>query len=66
MERNSDKLFFNLIQLSVENKPCLMKAPSPEEWSDLYDIAEKQSVLGICFVGLQKIKDKTCYPPQRT
>lgn len=50
-----EQLFFELIQVSLESKMCLSHSPTNEEWRMLYDMAKKQSLLGICFAGIQRL-----------
>ena len=48
-------LFFELIRVSVGTQEGLSRLPSEAEWDDLYAMAEKQSLVGICFAGLQNL-----------
>lgn len=48
-------LFFQLIQIAVGTRKELSRRPDLEEWVELYDIAQKQAVVGICFAAIQKI-----------
>lgn len=48
-------LFYELIRVSIGTKDTLSRHPSVKEWKLLYDIAKKQSLIGICFNGLQKL-----------
>lgn len=50
-----DNLFFELIRVAIGTQEMLSVAPSEEEWHQLYDMAKKQSIVGICFVGLQQM-----------
>lgn len=52
---NVDKLFFELIRVSLGTQGSLSRFPSDLEWTKLYKMAEKQSLLGVCFVGLQNL-----------
>lgn len=51
------QLFFELIQVALGVRVCLSHSPTAEEWKALYDIAKKQSLVGICFAGVQKLVD---------
>lgn len=48
-------LFFELIRVSVGTQEGLSRIPSEAEWDELYAMAEKQSLVGICFAGLQHL-----------
>ena len=52
---NINNLFFELIQVALGVRVSLSLSPAAEEWKMLYDIAKKQSLVGICFVGVQKL-----------
>lgn len=49
--------FFELLQVALGVRGCLSERPSPRVWQRVYDMARKQSLLGICFVGVQRITD---------
>ena len=48
---SSNKLFADLIKISIGTTVFAAFNPSPEEWETLYNEARRQSLLGICFVG---------------
>lgn len=52
-----DRLFFELIQVAFGVRVCLSHSPTAEEWKALYGMAKKQSLVGICFAGVQKLVD---------
>lgn len=62
--QNIDKLFFELIRVSIGTGVCLSHTPSTAEWQTLYDIAKKQSLVGICFAGVQKLQKQRQAPPE--
>ena len=47
--------FFELIRVALGSQDTLSRAPSSKEWKQLYDMSKKQSLVGICFAGLQKL-----------
>ena len=49
------QLFFELIQVAIGNADSLSYTPSAQEWQMLFDSAKKQTLIGICFYGLQKL-----------
>lgn len=48
-----NQLFFELLQLSVGTRQGLSFTPSAKEWGDTFDIAMRQSLVGVCLKGLQ-------------
>ena len=58
-----DTLFFELIRVSIGTQESLSWLPShstgsgltPAEWEELFDMAVKQSLVGVCFVGLNRL-----------
>lgn len=49
------ELFYELIRVAIGRQQFLSRGPSAEEWKGLYNMAEKQALLGVCFVGVRKI-----------
>lgn len=47
--------FFDLIRVALGRKVCLSHSPSACEWGELYAMAKKQSLVGVCFAGVQKL-----------
>lgn len=58
------KLFFELIQVSLDLRPCLSHSPSADEWGELYSMTKKQSLVGVCFAGVQKLVNQRQEPPE--
>ena len=50
-----NSLFFELIRVAIGTQDSLSRLPNDNEWSELYRIAKKQSLLGVCFSALQKL-----------
>lgn len=48
-------LFYDLIRVSIGAQDTLSSVPSGEDWRALYAIAKKQSLIGICFAGVQML-----------
>ena len=59
-----NKLFFELIRVSIGTGGGLSRTPSAAEWRSLYDMALKQSLVGICFVGVQRLQKQQQTPPE--
>lgn len=60
------KLFFELIQVALCKRICLSRTPSEAEWGELYAIAKKQSLVGVCFAGVQQLQQQRQEPPEMT
>lgn len=55
-----NKLFFELIRLSIGTSSTLSHRPSADEWAILYKMAVKQSLVGVCFSGVRKYMAQHC------
>lgn len=49
-------LFFDLIQVSLGNKEEIMRLPSEKEWTQLFTLASKQSLVGVLLEGINRLK----------
>lgn len=56
---NIEQLFFELIRIAIGTQDTLSRAPSAKEWKLIYDIAKKQSLVGVCFAGVQRLATST-------
>lgn len=52
------KLFLNLIKVAIGVRHDISKPVSADEWQILYDMVQKQALLGVCFYGVQKLRKK--------
>lgn len=59
-----EQLFFELIQVAIGTRICLSHTPNADEWGELYVMAKKQSLVGVCFAGVQKLKTQEQCPPE--
>lgn len=50
-----NQLFFELIRVAIGTQESLSRLPSQKEWKALYDMAKKQSLVGVCFAALQRL-----------
>ena len=48
-------LFYQLIRVPIGAQDSLTRPPTAKEWQQLYDMAKKQSLVGVCFAGVQKL-----------
>lgn len=46
-------LFYQLIRVAIGTQEGLSRLPSEHEWGKLYIMAEKQSLIGVCFAALR-------------
>lgn len=58
------KIFSELIQVAIGTRICLSHTPSADEWGELYAMAKKQSLVGVCFAGVQKLLTQRQEPPE--
>lgn len=64
--KKTDKLLFELLRFALDTTGKLQgleEAPSEEEWKAVYNLARRQSVLGVAFSGIKKLPEK--YRPAR-
>lgn len=52
-----EQLFFELIRVALGNADELSHKPTDNEWKQLYDMAKKQSLVGICFAAVQRLPE---------
>lgn len=55
--KDKSNLFFELIQLSVGTRKALSFVPTADEWIEAFSIARKQAMVGVCFMGLQRVHE---------
>lgn len=48
-------LFFELLRVSIGAQENLSRLPDEYEWDKLFDMAVKHSLVGVCFIGLQRL-----------
>lgn len=59
-----EQLFFELIRVAIGTQDSLSYIPISKEWKVLYDMAKKQSLVGVCFAGVQKLQTQRQEPPE--
>ena len=55
--------FFYLLQLAVRKRPVDIISIDEKEWNVIFEMAYKQSLVGVVLEGVQKLTD--CYPEQK-
>ena len=63
-ECSLNSIFYQLIQVSLGTRICLSHTPSASEWGELYAMAKKQSLVGVCFAGVQRLQSQKQEPPE--
>lgn len=58
-----NKLFFELIQLALGNRPALSGKLTRDEWPAMFDITQRQAVAGIVIHALDKLSEQGQKPP---
>ena len=56
-------LFYELLRVSIGKSNSLSKAPSGEEWKLMFDTAQRQSLVGVCFSGVKSLEKQKYNPP---
>lgn len=59
-----NQIFFELIQVTIGARSYLSHTPSADEWGELYVMAKKQSLVGVCFAGVQKLVEQQQTPEE--
>ena len=49
-------LFFELLQVALNNRERLSKVPSDQEWEEIYDESARQAITGILLHGIERLK----------
>lgn len=58
------ELFFQLIQCGIGQRDSLSEVPSKEQWTEIWEIAEKQSLMGIAYSGIASMPQSQRPPKQ--
>lgn len=52
---DTNTLFHEFIRVAIGTQTSLSRFPTEAEWENLFDMAVKQSLVGVCFVGLNRL-----------
>lgn len=63
-ECSLSSIFYQLIQVAIGSRVCLSHTPRADEWKQLYEMARKQSLVGVCFAGVQRLVEQRQEPPE--
>lgn len=61
---SNERLFLELVKVAFGDAVCLSHTPSADEWGELYLFAKKQSLVGVCFAGVQRLVEQRQEPPE--
>lgn len=60
-----ENLFYQLIRVALGTQGILSRTPSAAVWGELYAMAKKQSLVGICFAGVQRLQMQQQCPQEQ-
>ncbi|MBO7239548.1 MAG: nucleotidyltransferase family protein [Bacteroidaceae bacterium] len=58
------ELFFSLIRCGIGKQDALPCTPDAEEWNELFQIAQKQTLAGITFAGIEHLRQEQRPPKE--
>lgn len=58
VDKPLNQLFYELVRVSIGTQDSLTRVPAEQEWFDLYQMSKKQSMIGVCFAGVLKIRNE--------
>ena len=53
--KHTQQLFFELIRVALGTQEQLSVTPTDQEWDDIFKQSRKQTIVGVCFTGLEKL-----------
>lgn len=59
----SETLFFELLQVALGRRERLSSTPTEREWTELFEMSQKQAVAGVAFYALEKLGQADQKPP---
>lgn len=62
MQKSPITIFFELIRIGIGTDNKLSYTPTPDEWKEVMDLAIKQTLTGIVFSGIEKLKNEQLPP----
>lgn len=54
--KDLEQIFFELIRVSIGIQESLSRPLKGAEWKELYGMAKMQSLVGVCFAGVRRLK----------
>ena len=57
-------MFYELLQIAIGNRDRFSQAPTEGEWRELFELAQKQAMVGIAFRGVEQLPGEQRPPKQ--
>lgn len=64
MSKQVDGLLGELLKTAIDNRKCLTRSMSVDEWDTIYYICELQEVIGFVFTGILKLPEEQMPPSE--
>ena len=58
------KIFFDFLHFCIGSAKEIPSSLKEVDWKELYAIAKKQALIGVCFAGVQKLVGQQQEPPE--
>ena len=49
------ELFFELLRVAIGQLDCLSRGPLIQEWNDIYEMARRHGLVGVCYKGIERL-----------
>ena len=57
------QLFYEIIEIALGNRSELSKRPTNQEWIDIFELSQEQTVVGVAFLALENLSKRDIKPP---
>lgn len=51
----SSSIFFDLLNVALGHSENMQRTPTLQEWNDVFELAKRQSLIGVCFSGIERL-----------
>lgn len=62
-DHKDTQLFYEIIEIALGNKDELSRTPTNQEWVDIFELSQEQTVVGVIFLALEKLSKRDIKPP---
>lgn len=62
-DHKDTQLFYEIIEIALGNKDELSRTPTNQEWVDIFELSQEQTVVGVVFLALEKLSKRDVKPP---